>query len=156
MEKIVRIISLAIVLLAFLACKKDEDVNIDITGEWHLESSDKIDIEENGIDVYISFLGNGRFEMYQKISAGRYRYYGGNYTVTGNSVDGTYSDGTPWGGSYVVSFDGDLMVMTSITVSSGEETEVCTYSRSDIPDEVISGSVEFRSAGNGDDSGRWL
>ena len=70
MKRLAFIVLMAAAALAALSgCKKDDPAapGIDVSGEWHLQSSDKIDISAEGIDVYVSFLSSGSFEIYQKI-----------------------------------------------------------------------------------------
>ena len=148
-----KILGLALAVTAVAACKKDETPSdADISGQWHLVSSDKIDIESEGIDVYIDFRAAGDFELYQKIGEGRYRLKYGRYAVTGTQVSGTYSGDIPWGSSYEAAVDGNTLILTAANASG----EVCTYEKETIPAEVISGAVEFRSSGEGVSAGGWL
>ena len=148
---VLKILGLAIAIAALAGCSKKGPETVDVSGQWHLVSSDKIDIEEADIDVYISFSA-GRFELYQKISGGRYRYFSGNYSVDGSSLSGTYSDGTAWGGQYTVAVSGGTLVMTATNASA----EVCTYESTQIPQDIISDSVLFRSSGDDSVTYPWL
>lgn len=147
-----KILGIAIAFLALAACKKDESAAVDVSGQWHLVSSDRIDIEASGIDVYISFTASGRFELYQKIGDGRYRYFSGTYTMDGSRLAGTYSDATAWGSTYTVSVSDGTLVMTAENSSA----EVCTYASEQIPQDVISDSILFRSSDSGPETDPWL
>ena len=150
---LVKILGLALAVTAVAACKKDETPsNADISGQWHLVSSDKIDIESEGIDVYIDFRAAGDFELYQKIGEGRCRLKYGRYTVTGTQVSGTYNGDIPWGSSYEAAVDGNTLTLTAVNASG----EVCTYEKGTIPAEVISDAVEFRSSGEDASAEGWL
>lgn len=141
---IIRMFAAAVVLAALLSCKKDEARPMDISGEWHLVSSDKVDKEEYGIDVYVVFNPNGRFELYQKISEGRYRYFSGTYALSGSHLTGSYSSGSPLASEYEASLENGGAELV-LAASSGAET--CRYVREAVPDEVFTGAVEFRSSG---------
>lgn len=134
----------AAALAALSGCKKDDPAapGIDVSGEWHLQSSDKIDISAEGIDVYVSFLSSGSFEIYQKISDGRYRHYTGTYSATGDHISGTYSNGSAWGSGYTAVVSGETLTLTSDNASK----EVTVYAKEEIPAEVKDGAVEVKSA----------
>lgn len=148
-----KILCMALVVLAAAACKKDETPSdLDISGQWHLVSSDKIDIEAEGIDVYIDFRTGGDFDLYQKIGEGRYRLKYGSYTVTGTQVSGTYSGEIPWGSQYEAAVNGNTLVLTATNASG----EVCTYEKESIPASVTSDAVELRSSGDSVSKEGWL
>lgn len=145
MKRLAFIVLMAAAALAALSgCKKDDPTapGIDVSGEWHLQSSDKIDISAEGIDVYVSFLSSGSFEIYQKISDGRYRHYTGTYSATGDHISGTYSDGSAWGSGYTAVVSGETLTLTSDNASK----EVTVYAKEEIPAEVKNGAVEVKSA----------
>ncbi len=99
-----------------------------IEGEWHCSPSN-IDA-----DIYVSFTDDGKFELYQQITAGAYRLYRGKWNTdeTKSVISGTYNDGEPWGSSYsaVVSEDGN-----SMTLKDSASNEY-VYSRQEIPASV--------------------
>ena len=136
MKRLAFIVLMAAAALAALSgCKKDDPTapGIDVSGEWHLQSSDKIDISAEEIDVYVSFLSSGSFEIYQKISDGRYRHYTGTYSAT---------DGSAWGSGYTAVVSGETLTLTSDNASK----EVTVYAKEEIPAEVKDGAVEVKSA----------
>ena len=95
-----------------------------IVAEWHL--TDMSGADASAIpQVYIEFKLDKNFELYQKIGDGRYRKFEGTYAVSGTTLSGKYSDGEKWGSDYVVSFDGEKMLLTA---QNGSE-EVCTYEK---------------------------
>ena len=145
MKRLAFIVLMAAAALAALSgCKKDDPAapGIDVSGEWHLQSSDKIDISAEEIDVYVSFLSSGSFEIYQKIYDGRYRHYTGTYSATGDHISGTYSDGSAWGSGYTAVVSGETLTLTSDNASK----EVTVYAKEEIPAEVKDGAVEVKSA----------
>ena len=82
-------------------CKKDEktvDYKGLLPGEWHCTAV------EFGADVYASFEEDGDFDLYQMLGEGRYRHYTGSWSIKGDILSGTYSDGAVWGSSYKMSF----------------------------------------------------
>lgn len=121
--------TLALLSMALIAggCKK-EKIQSNIAGEWHCS------VEE--CDIYLAFDPDGTFELYQKLGEGRYYQYNGSWSTDKNIVSGTYDDGTPWGSSYEVEFDGSDKMTFSATNGSGE---VNTYTRTSIPEEVRNG-----------------
>lgn len=92
-----------------------------IVGDWHLVQMTDMPASDLP-QVYITFTAEKTFELYQKLGEGRFRKYDGNYTLTGKTLAGTYSDGTAWGSEYTVSFEEDMLNLTAV----GTE-EVCTY-----------------------------
>lgn len=143
----------ALALLMTTGCKKDEkpvDYKGLLPGEWHCAAV------EFGADVYVSFEKDGDFDLYQMLGQGRYRHYTGSWSIEGDILSGTYSDGTAWGSSYKMSFSGkDSMVLTA---QNGSE-EAMTYSRESIPSEVKDGCIDVRSSFgmlNSQPQYRWL
>ncbi len=136
-----RLIYVLLAVLAIAGCKKPEpgpgpDVPPDppvaektladlIAGEWHCTPSD-IDA-----DIYISFVSDGTFELYQQITEGAHRLYRGKWTLSDTTLKGTYNDGDSWGSDYSVSMSEDTNTMT-LSASSLDYI----YKRSEIPGEV--------------------
>ena len=143
----------ALALLMATGCKKDEkpvDYKGLLPGEWHCAAV------EFGADVYACFEADGDFDLYQMLGEGRYRHYTGNWSIKGDILSGTYSDGTEWGSSYKMSFSGnDLMTLAA---QNGSE-EVVIYSRESIPSEVKEGCIDVKSSFgmlNSQPQYRWL
>lgn len=101
---------------------------LDITGTWELSSvSTKASVGSETVSVYISFLAEGTFELYQKIGAGRYTYFSGTYFLNKeeNLLYGEYEGGSAWG-PYEAEQDG-----TTLKLSKKAGKEVDTYKKID-------------------------
>ena len=129
----------ALLALAMTACDKkgggDEDTPTvggfdNIEQEWKLVSVDGVAAEFN---VYISF-SSGLFALYQQVYSIDYKFYDGEYEVSGNTLSGSYFDGGDWKCDYTggVTEDGKTMTLKS------KETHPVTYlyEACTIPDEV--------------------
>ena len=119
-----------------------------VAGQWHMVSWNSI--SGGQADVYISFDEDGTFDLYQRVYTVYYEHYDGTYTQDGAQVDGTYSDGTPWGCSYTARFPEDRSRMT-LTPSDGSGDSV--YEAVQIPDEILSGLLSGSKAGDDGNSG---
>ena len=143
----------ALALLVTTGCKKDEkpvDYKGMLPGEWHCAAT------EFGVDIYVGFDENGAFDLYQMLGEGRYRHYTGNWSIKGDVLSGTYSDGTSWGSSYKMSFSGEDSM--ALTAQNGSE-DAMAYSRESIPSEVKDGCIDVRSSFgmlNSQPQYRWL
>ena len=134
-----RLFLLAAALLtafAFAGCDKGPEtpaVNLStrIVGEWHCIT------EQYDVDVYVAFYADGKFDEYQRIGEGRHRHYDGEWFLDKEILSGVYSDGQSWGSSYVVSFDGETMTLTS----TNELPETMTYVKEEIPAEVKDSAI---------------
>ena len=143
MKRILYMLAAISLLAGISSCSGKNDTGADISGQWHLvETGNLIGGQELDIDVYASFTA-GTFTLYQKVGSGlgRYWYYDGVYSVSGDNVlTGRYSDGTRLGGTrglgYSVSVSGSSLTLTAL--SSGE---VSVYERAEIPADVIDEAV---------------
>ena len=131
---------LFIALVAFATgCSNDDDnarKSIDIVGEWHCTPA------EFTADVYVAFMEDGSFDLYQMVGQGRYRHFDGSWSVERNILSGSYADGTPWGSSYAVTkLDDNTLTLTAENGSM----EVMTYYRESIPASVKEESTDVRS-----------
>ena len=135
-------ICLATVLLSCLSsCRKDskpEEV-FSITGDWNITSvtTKSAVIGSQTVDVYLRFLEDGTFAMYQKTGSARYECFTGTWTLDSHVLGGKYSDGTPWAARYNVSREGRTMTLESITTP----VEVSVYTETTIPQNVISEAI---------------
>lgn len=133
------LLSVLLAMLFILAgCKKEEEekpAGPSFIGEWELSEIAVKSITYAGqeVSVYLAFLENGHFELYQMIGQGRYRKYTGTWNLDGTVLTGKYSSKKDWGSSYEVSQNGDKLMLTS-SVSG----EVDTYKKSMIPENVKS------------------
>ena len=123
--------------LAFVGCGKENDApKVDNAtkgvGEWHCAP------EGYDVDVYVEFAATGEFDEYQRLGEGRYRHYEGTWSVEKDVLSGVYADGTEWGSSYTLSFDGDTMTLTA----NNESAETIIYTKTAIPAEVKDEAIE--------------
>ena len=141
MKKILFILT-ALTLITATGCKKEDakvDYKSNLVGQWHCAP------EDMEVDIYVDFEKEGNFSLYQQIGEGRYRKYTGSWTCQGNTLSGTYIDGTPWGSSYKMEFSGsDTMILTAL---NGSE-ESMTYVKGTIPNEIKNNSIETKSGGS--------
>ncbi|MCM1178489.1 MAG: lipocalin family protein [Bacteroides sp.] len=130
-------ISLA-ALLPFCSCKKEGKTPA-IVGEWNITALEtrSATIGSQSIDVYISFSQDGTFALYQRTGEGRYESFTGRWALSSDVLSGTYSDGSAWACSYDFSISGDTMTLASRTATS----EISTYRRTKIPENVISEAI---------------
>jgi hypothetical protein len=55
---------------------------VDVTGSWELSSvTTRVSVGGEQVSVYLVFSTAGSFDIYQKIGAGRYTHFTGNYTL---------------------------------------------------------------------------
>ena len=123
--------------LALVGCGKEKDtpkVNnaTKIVGEWHCAP------EGYDVDVYVAFDAAGSFEEYQRLGEGRYRHYAGTWSVDKSVLSGVYADGTEWGSTYTLSFEGETMTLTA----NNESAEAIVYTKTTIPTEVKDEAIE--------------
>lgn len=132
------LITLAALVLLSASCGK-EDKTVKIAGEWNIVSIETktASIGSQSIDVYISFMEDGQFMLWQKTGSGRYEKFTGSWTLSSDVLSGTYSDGSAWANDYDVSLSGNTLTLSSRTAPS----EISVYQRTSIPEEVLSGSI---------------
>ncbi len=123
--------------LALVGCGKEKDtpkVNnaTKIVGEWHCAP------EGYDVDVYVAFDADGSFEEYQRLGEGRYRHYAGTWSVNKSELSGVYADGTEWGSTYTLSFEGEIMTLTA----NNDSQEAIVYTKTTIPAEVKDEAIE--------------
>lgn len=133
MKRIAIILSFVLLLCG---CKGDKKSGpVDITGEWRLSDltlTKSVQIGSEDVDIYISFAEGKTFELWQLLGAGRYEYFSGTWELSGETLTGKYSDGSPLGNIYKVSVDGDILTMEATQNSS----DIYIYSRTTIPDDI--------------------
>lgn len=139
MKKLLYMLAALTLILATGCTKEDKKVDYKsaIVGQWHCAPADM------DADIYVEFEKEGDFALYQQLGEGRYRKYTGSWTNAENILSGTYTDGTPWGSSYQMAFNGDTMTLTAQNGSN----EVMTYVKQSIPDEVLADCIEVKSGG---------
>lgn len=122
---------IALFAMALVGCSGDDDTNgTDIYGKWQLTSVSGCTPEFN---VYVEFTNDGTFNLYQQVWTLTYEHYTGNFTINGNVVSGTYSDGSAWIGSYNFSTTNSKLKL----INTANSDEVNVYTACKIPREVI-------------------
>lgn len=121
-----------------------------VEGVWHMVSWSGISSDR--ADIYISFSGDGKFELYQRVYSSFYEHYEGSYTQDEDIVQGTYADGQPWRDSYKVSLTADSSQLT--LTGSTDPSDVTVYEKvGSIPDEILSGDLSSKSSSDDGFSG---
>ncbi|MCF0176029.1 MAG: lipocalin family protein [Bacteroidales bacterium] len=126
MKKIALIIMMFPLFLA--ACQKDEaDFGKALPGVWEMVESEGA-APSAGLSIWLVFE-DGNFEIYQRASVSeRYKLYKGTYTISGSTLCGSYSDGTPWACDYRLRLEEKMLVMEALAGSG-----VWKYRKSALP-----------------------
>jgi len=132
---------ISLVCLLFTGCKKEqtEEESLNIVGSWHLTELSQIEtrsvtIGKEAIDIYIHFIADNSFHLYQKLGAGKFRHFSGTWVLADSKLSGMYDDKTMWGTEYDVMLNDDS---TELRLTSGGEEFV--YIKEEIPHTVLSG-----------------
>lgn len=123
------VIAALLAVLALAGCKKNKtEKPLDITGTWNLTGIETkaVQIGDETVDVYVEFVSDNTFNLYQMIGQGRYVQYDGTWALDGTTLTGAYTDGTAWGSSYEVSVADGTLVLSC-------DGEVYTYTAAEIP-----------------------
>lgn len=144
MKRILYILAVAFSCMALsVSCQTKEEPGTDISGVWHLVDTEGLILDQElDVDMYAVF-NSGNFELYQRVgeSAGRYWYYSGTYSTSGNVLTGRYSDGTRLGGvsgeGYSISLDGSTLFLTSVFSGEVSEYELVEEVPSEIADSAV-------------------
>ena len=86
--------------------------------------------------VYVSFLADGTFELYQKMEEG-FELRRGTWTLTGDVLSGKYNDNEAWAAKYKVSVTDNKLTM----ISQNEGAETSVYVQCTIPSVIKEGST---------------
>ncbi len=143
--------TLLIAALAFVGCGKEKDTpKVDnaakVVGEWHCAP------EGMDVDVYVAFDAAGTFDEYQRVGEGRYRHYAGTWSVNKSVLSGVYADGTEWGSTYTLTFEGETMTLTA----NNDSAEAITYTKVTIPAEVKDEAIEPLGTETRAEEERWF
>ena len=127
---------LAVAMIALVGCEKDPgskdpDHTCVVCGQWRGE---ELSAE---IGIYIDFLCNGTFELYQKMDNGAFELRRGKWNLDAGVLTGTYNDGEAWATSYKATVSGEAL--TLIAQSEGSETN--RYKKCEIPAGVTENCV---------------
>ena len=126
MKKYIRFIYIMTAVLAIVtACgeKPAQTVTPKIVGSWELTDIQYTKAAQIGgetVEVRLVFDADGSFSMSQMLGEGRPTEYSGNWTLDGDVLSGNYSDGKPWGSSYIVAVEETSMSMTPAGESAPE------------------------------------
>lgn len=139
MKKILYMIC-AVLLLAGCDGKNGnkKDLTEQLYGDWHrtsISATGDLYVYTNA-DIYISFLEDKTFELYQKMGEGAYRLYRGVWNVEEGLLTGRYNDGEDWTTAYRISIEDHILTMKS-DQNNSEITE--TYASEAIPEEIKNG-----------------
>lgn len=122
--KIMRYLLMTAILVVSFGCNKPVNPQTPkIVGSWELVDihyTKSAQIEDQTVEVTITFGADGSFQMSQMLGQGRPAEYSGNWTLDGDVLSGNYSDGKPWGSSYIVAVEETSMSMTPAGESAPE------------------------------------
>lgn len=104
-----------------------------LSGSWHMISWGTM----TAPDIYIDFRTDGTFDLYQRAYSPYYEHFDGTWTLNGSTMEGNYSDGTPWRSSYTVSLDENASELALTDTFDPED--VSRFIRAAIPEDIISG-----------------
>lgn len=117
---------LAVAFIALAGCEKDpgsKDHSCVVCGQWRGEA---LSAE---VGIYIDFLCDGTFELYQKMNNDVFELRRGKWNLEADMLSGIYNDGQAWATSYKASVSGE--VLTLVAQSEGNETN--RYKKCEIP-----------------------
>jgi hypothetical protein len=106
-----------------------------IVGEWNLNSW--ADSTEARPQIYIAFNEDGTFELYQQQYSVVWLRYSGTYTLTGRTLKGSYTDGTPWACDYEVDYGTEGEAKYLKLTSATDSADVAIYGSCEIPTEIV-------------------
>ena len=128
MKKYIYSLFAAVLFLFSAGCSKDDDgsKNIDsgVVGEWRQTKWSNEAYAD--FDVYVEFLSDGTFNIFQKVETPTFVCYSGDFAVNGAQLSGRYRDGEPWGASYAFELSGDGKTLTMISQTDKAEESVYT------------------------------
>ena len=113
----------AILVVSFGCNKPVNPQTPKIVGSWELVDihyTKSAQIGDQTAEVTITFGADGSCQMSQMLGQGRPTEYSGNWTLDGDVLSGNYSDGKPWGSSYIVAVEETSMSMTPAGESAPE------------------------------------
>ena len=135
--KILSLVVLSLVLMT--ACKNKDNNRGDndaVVGEWVLVSWNE---ETPEFNVYISFAADGSFAIYQQVWSLDYELFAGTYTTSGDTLKGTYADGSKWASEYKFAKSNNTLTLVDSTDVTG------VYEKCTIPEEIIAEATTTRS-----------
>ena len=126
MKRLLYIFTIAV--LALTSCQKENQPTLKekLCGEWR-----GVDLSADA-GIYINFISNGTFELYQKLNGENFELIKGQWSLEGDVLSGIYDNQVPWSTAYKVSVVGNKLTM--IAQDGTDETNV--YARTTIPDGI--------------------
>lgn len=135
MKRILVVMLAALSLLTFSSCKKSEKA-IRIYGDWELNDVEFVTksavVGDETVSVYIRFTEDNTFQLWQKLGEGRYASFDGQWTLTGNVLSGTYTNGKALSSEYEVSVNKNTMTLTTLP----DRNDTFTYQSCTIPEDL--------------------
>ncbi len=123
-------------LLAFSSCKKS-DKAVKVFGDWELNDVQFVTksavVGSETVSVYVRFTKDNTFYLWQMLGEGRYASFAGQWTLSGNVLSGTYSNGKSWSCQYEVSGGKNTITLTSLP----DRNDSFTYQSCTIPAELL-------------------
>jgi hypothetical protein len=120
-----------IALAAFVGCKKDNPAP---TLSQMLQTQWRANNTSTEVAIYINFLSDNTFELYQKLDTEVFELRRGKWALNGDILSGEYNDGQPWAASYKISIVESTSTLTMVSQNEGGEINI--YNECVIP-EVI-------------------
>ena len=118
---------LAVAIMALVGCEKDAEHTCVVCGQWRGEELSA----EAGI--YMNFLCNGTFDLYQKLDNGVFELRRGKWNLEAGVLSGTYNDGEAWATTYKATVSGETL--TLVSQSEGSETNL--HKKCEIPAAIM-------------------
>lgn len=148
------IIAALLAVLAISSCKKDNPSQNggqadegSVYGSWHMTSW----AGNSTPDIYASFNEDGTFDLYQRLYSPTYEHFTGSWSLDGGVLSGSYDDGASWRTGYNVQINasGEEMTLTA----TGNADDKATYTKAEIPEEILSGDLSLKSAETAQEAG---
>ena len=153
--KISKIIVGVVALLAVVACNPNSNSGNggqnDITwsdngspiGEWALTEWNNS--QNLPMGVYLRLNEDNTFDLYQHTLSVMWTHYSGTFSLNGNTLTGTYSDGTKWA-EYTIKYNEKADPKQIKLTRKGDSNDVAVYTATEIPDVVTDQANEVTSA----------
>ena len=124
MKRLLYIFTIAV--LALTSCQKENlpTLKEKLCGEWR-----GVELSADA-GIYINFISDGTFELYQKLNGDQFELKRGKWSLDRDILSGIYDDQVPWSTTYKVSVVGNKLTM--IAQDGTDETNV--YARTTIPE----------------------
>ena len=109
-------------------------------GEWKLTTWNNSEALPFG--VYLRLNEDNTFDIYQHTYTVLWVHYYGTFSLEGSKLQGTYSDGQSWSGTYTIEYSTEPKLIRLTRTSQAGTTDVSIYKATDIPNEVIEDATE--------------